>query len=77
MDVWYARVELRFGVVDALPYTPFPAHHRCLGIRLASAAAVPGRGIGGGLEVRGVGRCNGAGVVPGFDSGRRVEREWG
>jgi hypothetical protein len=28
----YARVELRLGVVDALPHTPFPARYRRLGI---------------------------------------------
>jgi hypothetical protein len=43
----------------------------------ASASAEPGRGIGGGLELRGVGRCDGAGVVPGVvpgvDNGGRVE----
>ena len=39
----------------------------------ASAAAAPGSGIGGGLELRGVGRCDGAGVVPGVDIGGRVE----
>jgi hypothetical protein len=32
-----------------------------------------GRGIGGGLELRGVGSCDGAGVVPGVDDGGRVE----
>ena len=32
-----------------------------------------GRGIGGGLELRGVGRCDGAGVVPGVEDGGRVE----
>jgi hypothetical protein len=35
--------------------------------------AAPGRGIGGGLELRGVGRCDGAGVVPGVESGGRVK----
>jgi hypothetical protein len=39
----------------------------------ASASAAPGRGIGGGLERRGVGRCDDAGVVPGVDDGGRVE----
>jgi hypothetical protein len=39
----------------------------------ASASAAPGSGIGGGLELRGVGRCDGAGVVPGVESGGRVE----
>ena len=33
-----------------------------------SAAAVPGRGNGGELELRDVGRCDGAGVVPGVNS---------
>ena len=66
---WYARVELRLGVVDALPDTPFPARHRCFGICRSRA----GRGIGGGLELRGVGWCDGAGVVPGVDIGGRVE----
>jgi hypothetical protein len=32
-----------------------------------------GMGIGGGLELRGVGRCDGAGVVPGVENGGRVE----
>ena len=41
----------------------------------ASSAAAPGRGIGigGGLELHGVGRCDGANVVPGVDSGGQVE----
>jgi hypothetical protein len=39
----------------------------------ASASAAPGRGIGGGLELRGVGRCDGAGVIPDVDNGGRVE----
>ena len=41
----------------------------------ASSAASPGRGIGigGRLELHGVGRCNGAGVISGIDSGGRVE----
>ena len=38
-----------------------------------SAAAAPGRGIDGGLELLGVGRYDGASVVPGVDSGERVE----
>ena len=40
---------------------------------MASAATPPGSGIGGELELRGVGRCDGAGVVPGVDIGGRVE----
>ena len=40
---------------------------------MASAATPPGSGIGGELELRGVGRCDGAGVVPGIDIGGRVE----
>ena len=71
--VWYARVELRLGVVDALPDTPFPARHRSLGICRSRA----GRGIGGGLELRGVGWCDGAGVVPGVESGGRAVCECG
>ena len=41
----------------------------------ASSAAAPGRGIGigGGLELHGVGTCDGADVVPGVDSGGQVE----
>ena len=39
----------------------------------ASAAVAPGSGIGGGFELRGVGRCEGVGVVSGVDSGGRVE----
>ena len=35
----------------------------------ASAAAAPGRGIDGGPKLLGVGRYDGAGVVPGVDSG--------
>jgi hypothetical protein len=37
------------------------------------ASAAPGRGIGGGLDLRGVGRRDGAGVVPSVDNGGRVE----
>ena len=67
----YARVELRLGVVDALPYAraiPGPSVDAS-----ASAAAAPGSAIGSGLELRGIGRYDGAGVVPGVDSGGRVE----
>jgi hypothetical protein len=39
----------------------------------ASASAAPGSGIGGGLELRDVGRCNCAGVAPGVDNGGQVE----
>ena len=41
----------------------------------ASSAAAPGRGIGigGGVELHDVGRCDGADVVPGVDSGGQVE----
>ena len=45
------------------------ARYRSLGICRSRA----GRGIGGGLELRGVGWCDGAGVVPGVDIGGRVE----
>ncbi len=38
-----------------------------------ASESATGRGIGGGLELRGVGRCDGAGVVPGVDDGGRVE----
>jgi hypothetical protein len=46
----HARVEFRFGVVDALLHAAFTALRRCLGV------LAPGSGIGGGLELRGVGR---------------------
>jgi hypothetical protein len=39
----------------------------------ASGSAAPGRGFGGGLESRGVGRCNTAVAVPGVDNSARVE----
>ena len=39
----------------------------------ASTAVAPGSGIGGGLELRSVGKCDGAGVVPGVESGVGVE----
>ena len=39
----------------------------------ASTAVVPGSGISGGLELRSVGKCDGAGVVLGVESGSRVE----
>ena len=39
----------------------------------ASASDRPGSGIGGGLELRSIGRCDGVGVVPGVDSGGRVD----
>jgi hypothetical protein len=42
-------------------------------INPSASDAAPGSGIGGGLELRGVGRCDGAGVVPGMESGGRVE----
>ena len=42
-------------------------------INPSASDAAPGSGIGGGLELRGVGRCDGAGVVPGVDIGGRVE----
>ena len=42
---WYALVELRLGIVDALPDTPFPVRHDAS----AFAAAAPGSGIGDGL----------------------------
>jgi hypothetical protein len=45
-----ARVELRLGIVDALP------HMRSRPIVYASTSAAPGSGFGGGLELRGVGR---------------------
>jgi hypothetical protein len=60
----YARVELRLGVFRTRRSRP---------VIDASASAAPGRGIGGGLERRGVGRCDDAGVVPGVDDGGRVE----
>ena len=59
----HTHVKLRLGIVDAVPHTPFLARRR--------RHAAPG--IGGGLELRSVGNCNGPGVVLGIDSGGRVE----
>jgi hypothetical protein len=63
VEYGHARVELRLGVL---------LYRTCLSRSVvdASASAAPG---GGGLELRGVGRCDGAGVVLGVESGGLVE----
>ena len=60
---WYARV------IDALPYS----RSQPVIDALVPAAVAPGSGINGGLELCGVERFDGAGVVPDVDSGGRVE----
>lgn len=40
---------------------------------VGASGSAGGRGTGGGLELRGVGRCDGVGVVPGVERGGRVE----
>ena len=62
------RVELRLGIVDASTSVPGPSS-----TLRHPPGPHPGSGIGGGLELRGVGWCDEAGVVPGVDSGGRVE----
>ena len=69
MGLGHARVELRLGIVDALPYSPFPACHRSLDIcRRRAWERYWWR-----TRVALCGGYDGAGVVPAVDSGERVE----
>ena len=66
---WYARAKLRLGVVDKLFRT---CCSRPVVDPSASAPRLERYSIGGGLELLGVGRYDGAGVVPGVNSGGRL-----
>lgn len=68
----HACVELRLGIVHKL----FRTHHSWpVFDPSASVPRLERYSIGGGLELLGVGKCDGAGVVPGGQQWRALEVE--